>query len=537
MKPLLLPDHSQFASPEATFETAASLEQPLSLPQDCLPLLRGTRVAVVGAGLAGLAAARRLSMHGVSVRLYEARRQVGGRVLSNHTFSAGRITEEGAELIGSFHTRWLTLARSYGLSMISRMDDRLYARAGLDVNLKLDAPVPPSAIRKLGGDMGTVLAQIARDASQITDPTRPWDNPTLKAYDAMSVASALEKIYHVPRGGTLWKGLQFLLVNNEVAPLEAMNFLGLLCKVRGGQGRTLDGQSLQTGYWDELEIFRCADGCQKLADKMKTEIETKYRAEVKLGRAVTQIKLSGSGVEVLSRVVVKGDGTLGGPTDSYTCRFVILATPPSVWDGVAVTVNGEKANPGDAIGLLGMGPAVKFFSDLKERVWVTSHLAPYGGSSKIGQVWEGTDNQTRVARTVAKQGIVLSVFAGPTVTDSGRTRVPTAHECRDGLADLYPGYLTSLNKTLFSNWPEIPFIRTGYAAPGLGQIFTIAKRLTEPYHRRLFFAGEHTQMAFFGYMEGALRSGERAANDVVLHSCGQEAGPPPRRPDSRSRIA
>ena len=181
-------------------------------------------------------------------------------------------TEEGAELIGSFHTRWLTLARRYGLSMISRMDEDLYQRAGLDVNLRLDAAVRPSEIGKLGDDMRTVLAKIARDARKINDPTRPWDDPTLKEYDGKSVAFALEQFYNVPRDGPIWKALRFLLVNDEVSPLEEMNFLELLCKVRGGQGKTLDGQTLEMGYWDELEIFRCADGCQKLADQMKTEI-------------------------------------------------------------------------------------------------------------------------------------------------------------------------------------------------------------------------------------------------------------------------
>ena len=65
--------------------------------------------------------------------MYEARKEVGGRVLSNPTFSEGRITEEGAELIGSFHTKWLELAREYGLAMISRMEPELYEREGLDV--------------------------------------------------------------------------------------------------------------------------------------------------------------------------------------------------------------------------------------------------------------------------------------------------------------------------------------------------------------------------------------------------------------------
>ena len=66
-----------------------------------------------------------------------------------------------------------------------------------------------------------------------------------------------------------------------------------------------------------------------------------------------------------------------------------------------------------------MAPAVKFFSDVKERFWIKNRAAPYGGSLKLGQVWEGTDNQTRVEvqkcdpKRREKQGIVLSVFAGP----------------------------------------------------------------------------------------------------------------------------
>ena len=42
-----------------------------------------------------------------------------------------------------------------------------------------------------------------------------------------------------------------------------------------------------------------------------------------------------------------------------------------------------------------MAPAVKFFSDVTERFWIKQRAAPYGGSLTLGQVWEGTDNQTR----------------------------------------------------------------------------------------------------------------------------------------------
>jgi monoamine oxidase len=211
----------------------------LSFPQDCQKQMKGIRVAVVGGGMAGLMAARLLGQQGVNVTVYEARPQVGGRVLSNTTFSNGRITEEGAELIGSFHTRWLALAQEYGLAVISRMDEILYQRAGLNVKLTLDKPLSMAEIINLGKRIDeAVLRPIARLASKIQfDPSRPWlQEQALKEYD-ISVADALAKYYKVDKktDGRLWKAIEFLLVNNEVAPLEEMNFLGLLCKVKGAQ--------------------------------------------------------------------------------------------------------------------------------------------------------------------------------------------------------------------------------------------------------------------------------------------------------------
>lgn len=85
-------------------------------------------------------------------------------------------------------------------------------------------------------------------------------------------------------------------------------------------------------------------------------------------------------------------------------------------------------------------------------------------------------------------------------------------------------------RALFANWPKQPFIKTGYASPRLGEIFTIGRRLSEPFQGRLFFAGEHTQMDHFGYMEGALRSGERAAELLMYRACNLQppaAGEPP----------
>jgi len=543
-------------------------ESPFSFSPECQALVKRknaqkqSRVAVAGGGLAGLMAARWLGQSGFDVTLFEARNQVGGRVLSNPTFSNGRITEEGAELIGSFHTTWLELAREYGLAMISRMSPELYDEERLALRLRLGGrDISMDEFFKLEKAMRTrVLEPIARDATQILDPSQPWLQPALRVEDFKTVASVLTSRYGVSPTEPLWKLLQFKLVNDEVAPLEKMNYLGLLCKVRAGQGIFFrfedpkdpeDKKKSLMRYWDELEIFRCADGCQTVAKKIAEEIQSKEfqakyggKTRLQLSTAVTNIDLSqakGPGVELWSKKVKdqRQEKLVDGKPDVTRYEYVILAIPPSVWPGLVVSP--PPWHPKNEIGVMGMDPAIKFFSDVKERFWIKKGAAPYGGSSTLGQIWEGTDNQTRVVLgklpnprgglIEVKQGIVLSVFAGPILPGPRGPRVPDLKECVRELKSLYPGdYELNVNKILFANWPEEGFIKTGYASPRLGEIFEKVRCLNRPFHDLLFFAGEHTRIDLFGYMEGALRSGERAAKLLMQHMCPRRETPAPSSP-------
>ena len=96
------------------------------------------RVAIVGAGLAGLSCAHRLRQRGVEAAVYEARPdRVGGRCWSAHGFAEGQVGEHGGELIDADHSRIRALARELGL----RLEDRLAAarrHPGAESRLFLD---------------------------------------------------------------------------------------------------------------------------------------------------------------------------------------------------------------------------------------------------------------------------------------------------------------------------------------------------------------------------------------------------------------
>src|SRR5262245_20182152 len=277
--------HSRFGQPLSAPERLSRIEEKLrmdrpswrlpSIPTACIKQLKETSVAIVGAGFAGLLAARDLCRMDVRVTVFEAYKKIGGRVRSDEIFSQGRITEEGAELIGSIHTMWRELAIEYGLAWISRMDADLYTREGLELQVRFDRPLSVDELEKLYKQMTIVFKQIGRFASRIEDPSQPWSDSRLATLDKMSVADVLTKRFKIKKDGQLWKALEMLIRNNNVAPLEEMNFLGLLCLVKGGQFGKKDKDLL--GYWEELEIFRCADGCQRLAIEMAAEIRKKRK--------------------------------------------------------------------------------------------------------------------------------------------------------------------------------------------------------------------------------------------------------------------
>ena len=82
-------------------------------------LLRGTKVVVAGAGLAGLTAARDLEKDGASVVVLEARDRVGGRVLTiREGFREGQHAEAGADLIEGTQTPVTELAAELGLKTV-----------------------------------------------------------------------------------------------------------------------------------------------------------------------------------------------------------------------------------------------------------------------------------------------------------------------------------------------------------------------------------------------------------------------------------
>lgn len=239
------------------------------------PSARGADFVVVGAGLAGLAAAVKLQSYG-SVRVLEARNEIGGRVRSRQI--GGQTIDLGAEFVGRGHRRVRGLADSAGLSLEP-------AHLGPGRRIVWDGPaepritrVPPLSSRDLLSLARVGLAgwELARGL----DPARPWASPAASKLDSRSVGAWLDSL---GVGGKAVQLLRSLIEGFATAPLERLSLLHLLWWIRRG------GIATATQW-------RIAGGSQRLAEALAGRL----REPVLLQSCVRAIEATSGGVSVLT---------------------------------------------------------------------------------------------------------------------------------------------------------------------------------------------------------------------------------------------
>jgi len=458
---------------------------PLNLMTHAIPPRAGrrVRVAVVGGGFAGLAAAKALQNLQATVTVFEARQQLGGRVQTNDTFIPGRLVETGAELIGANHPLWLQLAREFGFGLSVITEDDEYGEAGLALPVRLlGRRLTPTQVEKLHEDMEKAAADLVRRAAVITDPFNPWTATGAGRLDGLSLQSWIHGFTSDP---LLRAALELEYANDNCIRTADQSLLAVLCQIAGGGG---------ADFWEDVEVFRCCDGNIALAAALADRITRDTPAgTIHVNEVVSDVNIVSGGREV---EVTSSRPGAGGRTTRHD--FAVLALPPSVWS--ALTLGGLPV----PIPRIQMGPSLKYVAETQKRFWVTHGDAPSGVSDAVGQTWEATDNQIGGSR------IALTLFAGGPFADAISARPPDPFV--DPRIDaLLPGYAGSKVRSILRDWSAEPFIRTGYCIPKQSQVTTLMLLMQQSIGQRIFFAGEHVSPPFFGFMEGALQTGLAAA--------------------------
>jgi monoamine oxidase len=337
--------------------------------------------------------------------------------------------------------------------------------------------------------------------------TEPWLDRRAAGWDAQSVAQGLAALRPGnPPSQLALDWFAFTLGNDNCAPITQQSFLGLLGAISGARmGSDPPGM---LGYWLSTETHRCRGGNDLLGERLGRGLT------IRTDTVVTGLRIQPGFVPPVA-VTFEQNPAAGGPTGPRVQRFdyVVLTVPPTVWGGIRVS----PPFPVRGRALL-HGPAIKFFTRYPTRFWEQERppeAYPTARWDELGSVWEGTDNQgpaqTPLTPDPAQGPFSLGVF-------SGGQFVQRERDYPGKVAFLYPHGRPGpdpAHATLFVNWPATPFIQTGYAIPAIGQAATIFPAQLQPHQQYLYFAGEQTSSGFFGYMEGALQSGGRAARDIL----------------------
>jgi monoamine oxidase len=126
--PLPLPSNAnnwtrrKFVKTTAAFGAAGLASGCLSYPVDAEAIAGTPRIAIIGAGIAGLNAAYQLKKAGFKATVYEARPRIGGRMLSVD-IGDGLIVDLGAELINTDHADMLELVKELDIALFNRVED------------------------------------------------------------------------------------------------------------------------------------------------------------------------------------------------------------------------------------------------------------------------------------------------------------------------------------------------------------------------------------------------------------------------------
>ena len=236
-------------------------------------------VAVLGAGLGGLSAARDLARAGADVVVLEARDRPGGRVEAV-TLPDGRTVQAGGEVFGFGHTAYRELAGELGLTIEpSYVADPGEMSWGLVDGVYVGDEPPWMTAEELAD-----AARVERAFTELTDgvdPDDPWAHPDSVALDAISVGAWLRSIDALPA----------VLRRHELASLslscDAPERTSLLADLR--KHATLGGD----GFYDleRWEGLKVADGSAAVAAAMAAELDGRIR----FGAVVERIDITGPG--------------------------------------------------------------------------------------------------------------------------------------------------------------------------------------------------------------------------------------------------
>lgn len=449
--------------------------------------LHRAEVVVIGAGLSGLAAARVLAAADRDVLVLEARDRVGGRTL-NHSIGGGHVVEVGGEFVGPTQDRILALAQAVGV------DTFLTYNQGSNVEViggqrslypaSTGIPTDPQTQTLLIG----LLAKLDAIANEV-GPRAPWRAKRAKQLDHMTLAEFVRPLLN----NRLRPVFEAVINSIWGADSRALSSLYVASYVAAAGNRTNSGNLLRlTSTAGGAQEQRFVGGSQLVAQR----VAQRLGGRVLLKTPVLGLVPTAQGVNVLTS------------RSTVHAKRVIVAVPPPFALKLTGSLSRRRA---ELLKGTSMGHLIKSEAVYPTPFWRAEGLSGQGVNDE-GIASVPFDNSPPDGSVG-----VLFAFTGGSAA-SRLARLSPAHR-RKAVLERFRQYVgdqaLSPLKFIEHDWRSEKWTRgcpTGIPRPGV--LSRYGETLRPPIGR-VHFAGTETADYWQGYMDGAVRAGERAAREVL----------------------
>ena len=455
------------------------------------PAASAPRIVIVGGGLAGLTAAYTLLNAGYGAKVYEANTRLGGRCWSyNHDeFAEGQVAEHGGELIDQGHTALRQLAQSLDLPL-----DNLLAGEPSGTEDFYRFSGQPYTFDQATNDLKGIWQRIHSDLSAASYPTL-YNSSTLRGQelDQLSIYEYIDQVVPGGHGSPLGKLLDVaynIEYGAETTVQSSLNMLYLLAFSGQGQLRIFGRSN---------EKYHVRRGNDQVVARLAGLLE----GQITPGAPLQSIARNSDGTYSLS--------FSGIP--KVTADHVVLALPFSLLRKVDYRKAGFNAIKLKAIAELPMGTNSKLHVQFGSRYWYT--LGNNGNTfadTGYQNTWEVTRAQPGTA------GILVDYTGGLVGASFSPNKGSPAQRAQTFLTQIdpvLPGLksVPVLHATI-DYWAANPWSLGSYSYWKVGQ-YTGFSGAEKEASGNCHFAGEHTSQDFQGFLNGAVESGQRAANEIL----------------------
>jgi monoamine oxidase len=445
-----------------------------------------TDVVVVGAGLAGLAAARRLVDAGAEVVVLEARDRVGGRTLTVPA-ADGTPIDHGGQWIGPTQDRIAALAERLGVTTYPSYERGLNTEFRDGQAIRFDGqlpdgdPVSAVAMGQAIRELDAMAARVPLEAPWTAEEALAWDSQTVETWLQARVGSELARSWlrEAIRSTLAAEARDLSLLHTLFVIGSAGGIAPLLATAGGAQER------------------RFHQGAQAISIRLAESLG----GRVLLGAPARMVRHGEAGV------VVEAEGR------TVTAGRAILAMPPAI----AGRIGYRPALPGWRSQLtqrVPMGSVIKVHAVYEEPFWRQEGLSGFAVSDR-GPVTIVYDNSPEDG----SPGVLVGFIEGEQARSwARRNRADRRAGVLACLADYFGERAGRPRELLERSWADEEYSGgcfAGYFPPGVWTSF--GQALREPIGR-LHWAGTETATVWTAFMEGAVQSGQRAADEVLAAS-------------------